>query len=167
MDWQEKRIKNVSKELFWILKEDLLWQWTTITVTVEYHMGFGWRNWDKQLKPLGRNFKNLPNVSKRAKRSAATFSLVQINLAEELTDLFRERERERERERRKKSMILCNPKVHDLCHETQLWRRITQKRWRNWGRVRTGKSIFDVGFWKGPQLYLWKSKGYKARQVDA
>jgi hypothetical protein len=22
-----------------------------------------------------------------------------------------------------------------------------------------------VGFWKGPQLYLWKSKGYNARQV--
>ena len=60
MGWQGKHIKNVSRELFRILKE-LLWQGTKITVTGEYRMGFGGRNWDKPLKHNGWDLKKKKN----------------------------------------------------------------------------------------------------------
>jgi hypothetical protein len=37
--------------------EDLFWEGTNITLTGEYHMGFGGRNWGKQLKPIDRDLK--------------------------------------------------------------------------------------------------------------
>jgi hypothetical protein len=61
--------------------------------------------WWEQLRQTGETYwsrfekKNLLIISKRAKRSTATFSLIQVELAEGLTDFFREQERERQRER--------------------------------------------------------------------